>query len=70
MNYNHDAEVIVYNYKTRATETSSFGGISLPGGNDPLATDTISIKEAIINITLTKTKTQPQGSFMITLKAS
>jgi hypothetical protein len=67
--YAHDAEVLVFNYKTRATESGPLAGFSLGGvGADPLATDTISLREAIVSIQVNKTKASPQGTFMITLK--
>ncbi len=67
--YNHDADVIVFNYKTRATESGALAGLSVDGGAaDPMATEQISLREAITNITVQKSKTQPQGTFMITLK--
>lgn len=67
--YSHDAEVVVFNYKTRATETGALAGFSIGGSAaDPMDTERVSLREAITNITVQKTKTQPQGTFMITLK--
>lgn len=73
--YNHDAEVLVYNYKSRVTEPDelaatsiSFSGPPSSPNVDPLSTDTISLREAITSITVNKTKGQPQGTFAISLK--
>lgn len=74
--YAHDAEVVVFNYQTRATEKSSLQGLSVlasglePEGADPMATTRISLREAITSIQVSKTKGQPQGTFVITLKPS
>ena len=66
--YAHDAEVIVFNYVLRATEMDTFG--TTVGGKqvDVMDTESVSLREAITSIQVSKTKQQPQGTFMITLK--
>jgi len=67
--YAHDAEVLVYNYQTRATEKGPLSGFSIGGSKpDPMATTTVSLREAITSISIEKAKGNPQGTFMITLK--
>jgi hypothetical protein len=67
--YAHDAEVIVYNYNTRSTESSALGGLLLNGlAPDPLATTEWRLRDAIVSVQTQKSKNQPQGTFVITLK--
>lgn len=64
--YNHDADVVVFNYDSRATDYP----VNQPLTVDLLATTAFSLREAIISIQCSKTKEAPQGTFMITLKAT
>ncbi len=62
--YNHDAEVVVYNYEYRDSDLM-VGPVSTPTSS---ATKEIKIGHAVTSITCTKSKTSPYGSFSITLK--
>lgn len=64
--YNHDAEVVVYNYTNRESELS-IGPVSIAS---PFvsSTEEIKIGHAATSITCSKTKSSPYGTFSITLK--
>lgn len=64
--YNHDAEVIVYNYKNR--DPDLLVGPLSAASFDVSETKEIKIGHAITGITCTKSKSSPYGSFSITLK--
>lgn len=64
--YNHDAEVIVYNYKNR--DPDLLVGPLSAASFDVSETEEIKIGHAITGITCTKSKSSPYGSFSITLK--
>lgn len=72
--YTHDAEVLVFNFQTRATESAELSASTLPLGGPPggtpgpMDTTRVSLREAIISISCNKSKGEPQGSFAITLK--
>lgn len=68
--FNHDGDVIVYNYNYRATDLEDFDIGQQPPIYGFQSTTKISLKEAIQSVQCNKNKSSPYGTFSISLKGT